>query len=51
MEESGENKFSKEYKALDDIILEVKEDSPLMKFLIQNLKNKSRDNIKSLLAQ
>ena len=49
MEEPGRKNFSKEYKALDDMILEVKENSPLMKFLIQNLKNKSRDNIKSLL--
>ena len=49
MVEPGKINFSKEYKALDDMILEVKEDSPLMKFLIQNLKNKSRDNIKSLL--
>ena len=49
MEEPRKTNFSKEYKALDDIVLEVKENSPLMKFLIQNLKNKSRDNIKSLL--
>jgi len=49
MEVSGRTNFGRESKALDDIILEVKEDSPLMKFLIQNLKNKSRDNIKSLL--
>jgi 23S rRNA pseudouridine1911/1915/1917 synthase len=49
MEVPGRTNFSKEYKSLDDMILEVKENSPLMKFLIQNLKNKSRDNIKSLL--
>jgi 23S rRNA pseudouridine1911/1915/1917 synthase len=49
MHDRGKTNFSKEYKALDDIVLEVKENSPLMKFLIQNLKNKSRDNIKSLL--
>ncbi len=49
MHNPGKTNFSKEYKALDDIVLEVKENSPLMKFLIQNLKNKSRDNIKSLL--
>jgi 23S rRNA pseudouridine1911/1915/1917 synthase len=34
---------------LEDIILEVKENSLLMQFLIENLKSKSRDNIKSLL--
>jgi 23S rRNA pseudouridine1911/1915/1917 synthase len=49
MEEPRRTNYNKEYKALDDLILEVKEDTPLMKFLIQNLKNKSRDNIKSLL--
>lgn len=49
MEEPGRVNYSKEYKALDDIVLEVKEGSQLMKFLIQNLKSKSRDNIKSLL--
>jgi len=49
MVEPGKSNFRNEYKALDDITLDVKEDSPLMQFLIQNLKNKSRDNIKSLL--
>jgi 23S rRNA pseudouridine1911/1915/1917 synthase len=49
MVESGKTNFSKGYKVLDDMILEVNENSHLMKFLIQNLKNKSRDNIKSLL--
>jgi 23S rRNA pseudouridine1911/1915/1917 synthase len=49
MKEPGKTNYSKEYKAPDDIVLEVKENSLLMKFLIQNLKNKSRDNIKSLL--
>lgn len=49
MEEPGRRNFNKEYKAQDDMILEVKEDIPLMKFLLLNLKNKSRDNIKSLL--
>jgi 23S rRNA pseudouridine1911/1915/1917 synthase len=49
MEEPGRTNYSKEYKAPDDIVLEVKENAPLMKFLILNLKNKSRDNIKSLL--
>jgi 23S rRNA pseudouridine1911/1915/1917 synthase len=49
MEKPGRSNYSKEYKALDDIVLEVTENSALMKFLIQNLKNKSRDNIKSLL--
>jgi 23S rRNA pseudouridine1911/1915/1917 synthase len=49
MEKPGKSNYSKEYKALDDIVLEVTENSALMKFLIQNLKNKSRDNIKSLL--
>jgi 23S rRNA pseudouridine1911/1915/1917 synthase len=49
MEEPRRTNYSKEYKASDDMILEVKEAAPLMKFLIQHLKNKSRDNIKSLL--
>jgi len=49
MEEPGRRNFGKVSRASDDMILEVKEDSPLMKFLIRNLKNKSRDNIKSLL--
>jgi 23S rRNA pseudouridine1911/1915/1917 synthase len=49
MEGPGRTKSGKEYKAQDDLILEVKEESPLMQFLIQHLKNKSRDNIKSLL--
>jgi 23S rRNA pseudouridine1911/1915/1917 synthase len=49
MKDPGGNKTGKEYRTLDDLILEVKEESSLMKFLIQNLKNKSRDNIKSLL--
>ena len=33
----------------EDTILEVKENSVLMQFLLQNLKHKNRDNIKSLL--
>jgi 23S rRNA pseudouridine1911/1915/1917 synthase len=33
----------------EDTLLEVKENTLLMEFLIQNLKNKNRDNIKSLL--
>jgi len=33
----------------EDTILEVKESTLLMQFLLQNLKHKSRDNIKSLL--
>ena len=33
----------------DNIILKVNEDTLLMKFLLQNLKNRNRDNIKSLL--
>jgi 23S rRNA pseudouridine1911/1915/1917 synthase len=49
MEKPGKSNFGKEFKAQEDIVLEVKENSALMKFLIQNLKNKSRDNIKSLL--
>jgi 23S rRNA pseudouridine1911/1915/1917 synthase len=33
----------------EDTILEVRENSILMQYLLQNLKNKNRDNIKSLL--
>ena len=33
----------------EDIILDVKDQGLLMQFLLQNLKGKSRDNIKSLL--